>query len=206
VLRGTEPLAFQLAFAFALLDAGRAPEAAKEFRSLAAKGNPAAYLKGNFAKIGPQLFAAYVAYRTGTGAARQQACADLVKLEADLGAKGKELVASCWEAVAYDQWRAGAPGAALKAIATADKAATTDALRRRLAMDRAALALGKDKQQELEALAGNPPESLVHLGIVYDLLDKPREAYDTWQKEKAHGDGARDLQKWLDAKKRIYGF
>ena len=73
-------------------------------------------------------------------------------------------------------------------------------------MDRAALALDKNKVDELEALGGNPAESLVDLGIVYDMLGKPKEAFDAWNKAKARGVNAKDLQKWIDAKKRIYGF
>ena len=53
---------------------------------------------------------------------------------------------------------------------------------------------------------GNPAEALVNLGIVYDLLGRPKDAYDAWTKAKARGATARDLQKWIDAKKRIYGY
>ncbi|HEX7701992.1 MAG TPA: hypothetical protein VF403_14750, partial [Kofleriaceae bacterium] len=104
-----------------------------------------------------------------------------------------------------DEWRAGNPGNASKALATADKTATADQ-KRRLAMDHAAMALGKDKLDELEALAGNPPESLVDLGIVYDMLGKPKEAYDAWNRAKSRGVTAPGLQRWIDAKKRIYGY
>lgn len=205
VLKGSEPFAFDFSYAVAQLDAGRAADAVKLFKSLAAKGNQGAYLKGPYAKVGSQFFAAYASYRTQTGAARQQACADLGKLEPDLGGKARELVASCWEMVAYNQWRTGSPGAAQKALATADKYASPDQ-KRRLTLDRAALALGKDKAGELEQMAGNPPESLVDLGIVYDMMGKPKEAYDVWQRAKAHGVQTPGLQKWIDAKKRIYGF
>lgn len=205
VLKGTEPFAFDFSYAVALLDAGRAADAAKLFKSLAQKGNQAAYLKGPYAKVGSQFFAAYASYRTATGPARQQACTELGRLEGELGGRSKELVASCWEMVAYDQWKAGNPGAAAKALATADKTASADQ-KRRIGLDRAALALGKDKLGELEALGGNPPESLVDLGIVYDLLGKPKEAYDAWTRAKAKGVQTRELQKWIDAKKRIYGY
>jgi len=205
VLRGTEPYAFDFSFALALLDAGRAQDAAKLFRSLATRGNQAAYLKGAYAKIGAQFFAAYATYRTATGAARQAACGDLSKLEGELGARAHELVASCWESVAFDEWKAGNVGASSRALATADRSASADQ-KRRLGMDRAALALGKDKIGELEALGGNPPESLVDLGIAYELAGRPKDAYDAWQRAKARGVAARDLQKWIDAKKRIYGY
>jgi hypothetical protein len=205
VLKGSEPLAFDFSFAVAQLDAGNATEAAKLFKSLAARGNQGSYLKGAYARVGSQFFAAYASYRSSTGAARQAACAELGKLESDLGAKARELTASCWETVAYDEWKAGNQGAALKALATAEKTASADQ-KRRIDLDRTALALGKDKLGELEAMNGNPPESLVDLGVVYDMLGRPKEAYDAWTRARAKGVSAPGLQKWIDAKKRIYGY
>lgn len=205
VLKGNEPLAFEFSSAVAQLDSGRSADAMREFKALAAKGNQGAYLKGAYAKVGGAFFSAYAGYRSGQGKAREQACADLGKLEGDLGARARELTASCWEMVAQEQWRSGQWAAALKTLQNADKLATADQ-KRRLTNDHAALALGKDKIQELEALAGNPPEALVNLGIIYDMLDRPKDAYDAWTRAKARGVNSRDLQKWIDAKKRIYGY
>jgi hypothetical protein len=205
VLKGTESMAFDFSYAVALLDAGRASDAARIFKNLQTKGNQAAYLKGAYAKVGSQFFSAYANYRSQTGQQRAAACNELAKLEGDIGGKIREVVASCWENVAVDEWRAGNPGNAQKALATADKTATTDQ-KRRLTMDHAAMALGKDKLDELEALGGNPPESLIDLGIVYDMLGKPKEAYDAWNRAKAKGATAPGLQRWIDAKKRIYGY
>jgi hypothetical protein len=206
LLKGTEPLAFEFSYAIALLDSGKPAEAAKLFKQLAGKGNQGAYLKGPYAKVGSQFFAAYASYRTGSGPARQQACTDLGKLEGELGARVRELVASCWEMVAYDQWRAGNRAGVLKALASAEKSAGGADARRRLTLDRAAMSLDKGKLAELEALGDKPPEALVNLGIVYDLLGKPKEAYDAWSRARAKGVAARDLQKWIEAKKRIYGY
>lgn len=205
VLKGTEPLAFDFSLALAQLDANRANEAGKLFRALAGKGNQGAYLKGPYAKVGSQFFAAYANYRSATGTARQQACTDLSRLEPEIGGKARELVASCWEAVAFDAWRAGQQQAAHKALATAEKTASADQ-KRRIELDRAALTLSKDKVTSLEALNGNPAEALVNLGIIYELLGRPKDAYDAWTRAKARGSNARDLQKWIDAKKRIYGY
>ena len=205
VLKGTESMAFDFSYAVALLDAGRAAAAARIFKNLAAKGNQASYLKGAYAKVGSQFFSAYANYRSQTGQARAAACNELAKLEGDVGGKIRELVASCWENVAVDEWRAGNPGNAQKALATADKTATPDQ-KRRLTMDQAAMSLGKDKLNELESLGGNPPESLIDLGIVYDMLGRPKDAYDAWNRAKAKGATAPGLQRWIDAKKRIYGY
>ena len=205
VLKGTEPLAFDFSYAVAQLDAGNTTEAAKLFKNLAAKGNQATYLKGPYAKVGSQFFAAYANYRGQTGAARAAACTELEKLEPDIGAKAREIAASCWEMVGYDEWRAGNQGAMLKALATAEKTATPDQ-KRRIDLDRAAANLSKGDLGVLESMNGNPPEALVDLGIVYDMIGKPREAYDAWNRAKAKGVNAPGLQKWIDAKKRIYGY
>lgn len=207
VLKGTEPPAFEFSYALALLDGGRAPEAGKLFRSLAARGGQGAYLKGAYARFGSQLFAAYASYRNGTLAARQQAASEFAKLQAEpgLGDKVKELIAACWESIAVEQWRGGQIAAAGRSLTTADKYATGD-VKRRVAMDRAALALGKTNLSTMEGMAGNPPEALVNLGILYDQLGRPKDAYDAWTKAKARGVQTRDLQRWIDAKKRIYGF
>ena len=73
-------------------------------------------------------------------------------------------------------------------------------------MDRAALSLGKTELGAMEGLAGNPPESLVNLGIIYDQLGRSKDAFDAWTRAKARGVQTRDLQRWIDAKKRIYGY
>lgn len=209
VLKGTEPLAFELSYALALLDAGRYGDAGARFKTLAAKGNQASYLRGPYAKLGTPLFSAYAGYRGGSIAGRQQAVADLTRLQGE--ASGgfaetlKQLVAGCNEAIGYDAWKAGQVGAAQKAFAAAEKSASGD-VARRIQLDRAALALGKDKLGTLEGLAGNPPEALVDLGIVYDLVGRPKDAYDAWVRARARGAKAPELQKWIDAKKRIYGF
>nr|MBA3538874.1 hypothetical protein [Deltaproteobacteria bacterium] len=208
VLKGTEPLAFEFSLALAQLDAGRTNEAAKQFRALAGKGNQGTYLKPMYAKVGPQLFAAYASYRAGTLAARQQAALDLARLESDMpGDKLKELLAAVNESIAFEQWRNGQVGAAQKSLATAEKYATSSPdLKRRITMDRLALSLGKNDLAALEGLQGTPAEALFNLGILYDQLGRPRDAYDAWVRAKARGVQSRDLQKWIDAKKRIYGY
>jgi Tetratricopeptide repeat len=207
VLKGSEPPAFEFSYALALLDSGRAPEAAKLFKTLAGRGGQSSYLKGAYAKYGSQLFAAYASYRNGTIAARQQAAAEFAKLmtEPGLGEKARELLAATWESIAIDQWRNGQSVAAARSLTTADKYASGE-IKRRVAMDRAALSLGRNNLGAMENLAGNPPESLVNLGIIYDQLGRPREAYDAWNRAKTRGVQVRDLQRWIDAKKRIYGY
>ncbi len=207
VLEGTEPLAFDFAAALAQLEAGRTAEAAKLFKTIGSKGNSGAYLKNPYAKVGAQFFAAYANYRSATLPARQQAAVDFGKLENEpgFGDKIRALLASTWELIAFDQWRAGQLGAAARSLASAEKYAAGDAVRR-ITMNKAALSLGKHDLPAIEQLAGNPPESLVNLGILYDQAGRARDAYDAWQRAKAKGVVSRELQRWIDAKKRIYGY
>jgi hypothetical protein len=58
----------------------------------------------------------------------------------------------------------------------------------------------------MESFGVSPPEALVNLGILHDRAGRPREAYDAWQRARARGFVTRELQKWIEAKKRIYGF
>ena len=204
-LRGTEVQVVELSYALALLDANRAADAAKIFKALLARGDQAQYLKPPFAKI-PGLFTAYANYRTGTLAARQQAATELTKLEGEAQAfapRLRELLAATWEAIAYDQWRAGQVGAARRSLDSADKYATGD-LKRRTGMDRLALDLARADPRTLEALGSNPIEALVNLGIVYDLRSRHKEALEAWQRARGRVQ-VRDLQRWIDAKKRIHG-
>lgn len=207
-LKGTEPLAYEFSLALAQLDTGRAAEASKAFKSLAAKGNQAAYLKPQYAKVGPALFAAYANYRSGSLAGRQQAAVDLMKLQADMpGGKLDELLAGVYEAIAFEEWHNGQVGAAQKSLASAEKYASNNGdMKKRIAMDRIALNLDKNDVAALEALNGTPAEALLNLGVLYDQLGRPKDAYDAWTRAKARGVQHRDLQKWIDAKKRIYGY
>lgn len=208
-LRGIEPQAFEFSHAIALLDANRPGDAAKLLKGLSSKGNQAAYLKPPYGRLGAQFFAAYAAYRSGTPAARQQAAGEFAKLQGDASGafaeKLRDLIASAWEHVAHEQWRAGQVGAAAKSLTAAEKYANGD-IKRRVTMDRAALALGRGDLQLMESMAGSPPEALVNAGILYDQLGRPKDAYDAWQRARSRGAQVRDLQKWIDSKKRIYGF
>ncbi len=204
-LRGTEVQVVELSYALALLDANRAADAAKIFKAVLVRGDHSQYLKPPFAKI-PGLFTAYANYRTGTLASRQQAATELTKLEGEAQAfapRLRELLAGTWEAIAYDQWRTGQLGAARRSLDSADKYATGE-IKRRTGMDRLALDLPRVDPRTLEALGTSPIEALVNLGIVFDLRGRHKEALEAWQRARGRVQ-VRDLQRWIDAKKRIHG-
>ncbi|MBP6628726.1 MAG: hypothetical protein KBG28_07970 [Kofleriaceae bacterium] len=209
VLRGTEPEAFEFSRGLALLEKGDAGDASRVFRQLAGRGNPADYLRPAYAKVGLAFFTAYANYRGGTLATRTSAAGELAKalpnVSGPLLGKTREILASAWELIGAEHWREGKPGLAQKALENAAKYADGDA-KRRISHDRAVTILGKGQLSTFEGFAGNPPEALINLGILYDQLGRPRDAYEAWVKAKAKGASARDLQKWIDTKKRIYGF
>ncbi len=209
LLKGTEPLAFEFSMALANIDRGATGEATKLFKSLAARGNQASYLKPPYSTLGTQFFSAYANYRSGNVALRQQAGTEFAKLQGQatgsFASRLKELIASSWELVAYDQWRAGKPGLASKSLQTASRDADGE-MKRRVIVNRAALALNASEIGNLEGLQGSPVEALINLGILYDQLGRSKDAFDAWSKAKARGSQYRDLQKWIESKKRIYGY
>ncbi len=209
LLEGTEPAAFEFSYALALLDKGDTAGASKIFKSLAAQGDAAAYLKPAYAKVGSRFFAAYAEYRSANPTARQKAATEFAAMQS--GASGgfavklRDLIASSYEFVAYDHWRAGRRAQADKALTAAQSYASDD-LRRRVILDRAVMRLGKDQLATLEGLGGQPAEALVSLGILYEQLGRPKDAFDAWSRARSRGVATKDLQKWIDAKKRIYGY
>jgi hypothetical protein len=208
LLKGTEVLAFEFSYALALLERGNTDEAGKAFKQLAAKGNQSAYLKAPYDKVGTQFFGAYSDYRSNNAPQRQRAATEftsiLGKATGAFGNKVRELIASSHEYVAHDHWRNGRNGPAGKALDAAEKFAPDD-MKRRIINNRAVLSLSASKESALKGLNGSPPEALVNLGIIYEQQNKPKEAYDAWRAASGKAQ-AKDLQKWIDAKKRIYGF
>ena len=209
LLQGVEPLAFEFSRSLAALEKGDGAVAARGFKALAGKGNQGSYLRAPYSKVGTAFFSAYASYRTASLGGKQAAAAGFAKLQGEASGafarKLGELLASAYEMVAYEQWRNGKGGAAASALATASRHADGEA-KRRIQNNQAALELPRGSPSALESLGAQLPEAYVNLGILYDQQGKPREAYDAWVKARSKGAGGRDLQRWIDAKKRIYGF
>ena len=209
LLKGTEPAAFEFSYALALLDKGDNAEASKIFKNLAAKGNQGAYLRAPYNKVGSQFFGAYAEYRSRNPASLQKAAGEFTSLlggaSGGFAVKVRDLIGSAWEQIAQDHWRSGRSGPALKALENAAKYGNDD-IKRRVENNRAVLDLDRGKLEALQRLGSNPPEALVNLGILYDQLGRPKDAYEVWQRARSQGAQAKDLQKWIDAKKRIYGY
>jgi tetratricopeptide (TPR) repeat protein len=208
LLKGTEPLAFDFSYALALLDKDSA-ESQRLFKQLDGKGNRDAYLKAPYNKVGPRFFAAYASYRAGTSAGRQQAAREFEQLQK--GATGafankiKELIASSHEYVAFEHWRSGKETLAGRALEAAARFASGD-IERRVRHNRAVLSMSSRQLSLFEGMGSSPPEALVNVGVLHDQAGKPKEAYEAWRRAKQANARARDLDKWISAKQRIYGF
>jgi Tetratricopeptide repeat len=208
LLKGSEPLAFEFSYALALLDKGDTQTAAKMFKELGGKGNQSAYLKAPYNKIGAQFFSAYANYRSSNLRSRERAASEFQKLagsaSGSFGAKIRALTASAYEMIAIEALQSGQRRTADKALASAGRYADAET-KRRIELDRL-VAAGKDDVSSLASLGASPPEALVDLGIAYDKAGRPKDAYDAWLKARAKNVGGREMQRWIDAKKRIYGF
>ncbi len=117
VLKGTEPMAFE--FSYGARAARQRRAAPRRHGCSAASRRRAArssYLKGAYARVGVAvLLGVRQLPERQRPRARSRPAADLAKLEGDLGGKVREVVASCWEMVAVDEWRSGNPGSAQRA-------------------------------------------------------------------------------------------
>jgi len=211
VLMGAEPMAFDFSLALAYLDVGKTQEASELFAKLAKTGKQEKYLESPYDKVGASFFGAYAEYRTNNLKSRRKAAAEFAKLQK--GAKGKfgvrvkELLASSWEWVALSEYRGGNSGAAGKALTAASKLTSDKRAGAVIEHNREVLKMGsKGDPKVFEKLGANPPEALINLGIAYDRAGEPRKAYDAWVKAHEKGARAPDLQKWIDAKKRIFGY
>ncbi len=214
LLRGTELQAFEFSEALARLDSGESTAAAKLFKRLGGKGGQDKYLKAPYNKIGAQFFAAYAKYRSGNAALRRQAAVEFGKLQGK--ARGgfaktvKSLLASTWQYLAYESHRNGKFKNAVKNLNNAGKYATSNDDKRTIAHNKAVLKMGRKANagtlSTFSGMGSSPAEALVNKGIMLDRAGKTKEAYDAWVSAKGKGVRARNLQKWIDAKKRIFGY
>ncbi len=210
VLKGTEELAFEFSLALAYLESGQTTEASKIFSKLAKKGGEGKYLKAPYDKVGADFFSAYADYRTNNIKSRRRAESEFTKMQR--GAKGKfasklrELIGSANEYIAYAEYRSGKASSAGKALSTAAKYATSAQQKRLIDHNRAVLGMKSVNPAVFAKMGGNPPESIINLGVAYDRAGDPKKAYDAWVQAKSKGARAPDLDKWIAAKRRIFGY
>ncbi len=213
VLRGTEKIAFEFSEAMARLDKGDSAGAAKLFDSLGKQGNAASYLMPPYDKVGAQFFGAYAKYRSGNAAQMRQAAVEFQALLG--GAKGKfgdkvrDLLASCYEHMAYEAIEGNGKNASAS-LDSAGKYASSGDMKRRIAHNKAVLKMGSKANAALRAeftsMGSDPPEALVNKGIMLDREGNARGAYEAWQAAKAKGARGNRVNDWINTKKRLFKF
>lgn len=215
VLRGTEPAAFEFSLALAYLERGDATRAMRIFETLGAADGRERYLKAPYDKLGAEFFRGYAKYRSDNGKLREQAATELGRLQRKareaFAATLSEVVGSAWVYVALDAYRNGNLKESRKALRSAEDHGGSGKLKRTIEHNLAVLSMGSRgaASQSIEIfteLAATIPEAQVNLGILYDRQGKAREAYDRWVKARQRGVRSRELVRWIDAKKRIFGF
>ncbi|HTM20991.1 MAG TPA: tetratricopeptide repeat protein, partial [Kofleriaceae bacterium] len=213
VLKGNERIAFEFSEALARLDKGDTPGAAKLFDSLAKQGNPSAYLMAPYDKVGAQFFGAYAKYRSGNAAQLRQAAGEFQGLlggaKGRFGDKVRDLLASCYEQMAYAAMD-GSGGGASANLDQAGKYATSADAKKRINHNKAVLKMGSKPNPALRAefasMGGDPPEALVNKGIMLDREGKSKEAYDAWVQAKAKGARGAKVSDWIATKKRLFNY
>jgi tetratricopeptide (TPR) repeat protein len=211
LLRGTEPLAFDMSLALAYMEKGKTTDATKIFKRLTKKGKLKTYLKSPYDAVGTAYFTAYANYRSGNAKLRKQAATQFGSLQGKtknkkFNANLRLLVSSSWEYVAYNSWKSGKTKAAKTALTKALKNAN-GAMKTRIQHNQAVLGMGSGSsaklQKQFKGFGGTPSVARVNYGIMLDRAGKPKAAYDQWKKSKSKN---KNVKKWMAAKERIFGY
>ena len=217
LLRGTEPAVFAFSLAIAYLDSGESAKATRILGQLEPAGK-ANYLRAPYDSLGIAFFNAYAMYRSGNSKLVRQATGDLTRMlgraRGTLATRMRELLAAAWLDIASDVHRSGSFGSAKTALSNAARfvdSSSRGKMERIIEHNQVVLAMGdraapRASIATLERLAESVPEALANLGILYDRLGQPREAYDAWNRARQRGVRSRTMQEWIDTKKRMYGF
>jgi lipopolysaccharide biosynthesis regulator YciM len=212
LLKGIELEAFEFSEALAQLDRGNASAASKIFGRLAKKKQED-FLKAPYDKVGAEFFDAYAKYRSGSPAQQRRAASEFNKLQRGakgaFGAKVQDLIAATYHEMAYDAYRSGKERTAAKYLNTASRAAS-GAAKREIAHNEAVVKLGSKFSNSalstFSKLGSSPPEALANKGILLDRKGDPKGAYDAWVAARSKGVRSRQLNDWIAAKKRIFGY
>lgn len=211
LLRGSEPLAFDMSLALAYMEKGKTSDATKIFKRLTKQGKLSSYLQSPYDKVGTAYFSAYANYRSGNAKLRRLAATEFGKLQGKtkdkkFNANLRLLVSSSWEYVAYNAWKSGKTKDAKTALARALKNAN-GAMEDRIKHNQAVLAMGSSANAKLlkqfKGFGGSPSVARINYGIMLDRAGNPKDAYDQWKKSRSKN---KNVKKWMSAKERIFGY
>ncbi len=190
--------------ALAYLDAAQWAKAMRLFRALARVGGIERVLKPPFDKLGLRFFEAYAAYREGRyGYAEGEFRKLMRRSRGKLRKTLAELIRSCREFQATALLRQGKTGRAAAAIRALGP--RTRESRHNLAL--AWYRLGRvAKAVAVWSGPGMPPEAACNLGVHYDRIGRPAEAFKFYVRCVRRGGGNAEIRRRIDVKRRIFGF
>ncbi len=215
VLRGSEKLVFEFALAIAYVENGETGRATRIFSRLIGKSQRGGYLRAPYDRVGVRFFDAYAKYRSGNRRSMRLAAKAFSRLQGrargEFAAKLRDLTAATWLTLAREAWRVKNSREVKEALGNAARYASSGKLKRVVENNRGASSLGdrgipRNAMSRLQALSDSPPEALANMGILYDRMGKPKQAYDLWLRARQRGVRSRSVQQWIDSKKRMFGF
>lgn len=215
LLRGSEVAVFRFSLAVAHLENGDSNKATRIFSGLVAKNQRESFLRAPYDRVGVRFFDAYAKYRSSNRRLQRQAARTFGRLQGratgTFAEKLRDLTTATWLSIAADAYRANSGREVKEALSNATRSARSDKMKRLIEHDRIVLAIGergvpRSAMARLQTLANTVPEAYANLGILYHRQGKPKEAYQSWVRARQRGVRSRDLQQWIGAKKRMFGF
>ncbi len=190
--------------AMASLDAAKWGAAVSLLKELGTRGSFAKVLKPPYDKLGLKFFEVYAAYRQGRyGYAAAQFRRMSRRVKGPLRAKIEAMIVSCREFDAATALRLGKVKAAL---------ALLKAVGRRTRESRHNLALAYYRGGSVSRAirmwksAGMPPSALCNLGVHYDNMGQPEQAYRYYKQCLARGGGNAAIRRRAEVKRKLFGF
>ncbi len=190
--------------AMASLDAAKWGTAISLLKELGTHGSFSKVLKPPYDKLGLKFFEVYAAYRQGRyGYAATEFRRLARRVRGPLRKKIEAMIVSCREFDAATALRLGKVKAALALLKAVGR--RTRESRHNLALayyraGRVSKALGLWKS------GGMPPAAACNLGIHYDNLGQPEQAYRYYKQCLARGGGNAAIRKRVEVKRKLFGF
>ncbi len=172
---------------------------------------PLPWLAAPWDRFGLDLFLAYSYYLEDGRTARRQAIKQLERLvgrsRGAVQQRARELLRSCHQLVAAGELDGGNPGGARRALEAARAAGAPG---RDPRLDHNLIVLSawttpESARPALERLDGQPPESLVNLGVIAHREGRTLDAYELWKRARAAGVGSPAVVSWMQSIERVFG-
>ena len=190
--------------AMASFDAARWADAIALIKELGTHGSFSKVLKPPYDKLGLKFFEVYAAYRQGRyGYAAAEFGKMVRRVKGPLRAKINAIIVSCREFDAATALRLGKIKQAMALLKVVARRTRESKHNLALAYYRAGRV---SKALQLWKSGGMPPSALCNLGIHYDNMGQPQQAYRYYTKCLARGGGNARIRKRVEIKRKIFGF